>query len=184
MGKFPIAYLLGCELMNQTITPLMKQAAADLDRMALDSKRFIRVERVGDRPRRHLVSRDLRGGRGTPGVDLVVLTTRGYTGPKHAWLGSNTLCATLVVPHWPCARQAERGCENSLTRMDGPRTPPACARIAWNGTCAKCNLQPTDPLDEHDLQRPCAGPAQPDLPSEGRIELFSTNNLWPQFLRE
>ena len=105
MEKFPIDYFLGRELMNQTITPLMKQAAADLDRMArtLSDSTGLNVSVI---VRDGTPFREICEAAGTPGVDLVVLTTRGYTGPKHAWLGST---AEHVVRHARCPALAVRG---------------------------------------------------------------------------
>ena len=102
--NFPIDYLLGSELMNQTITPLMKQAAADLDRIArrLSDSTGLNVSVIvrDGTPFREIceVARKL-------GVDLVVLTTRGYTGLKHVWLGST---AERVVRHAHCPVLAVR----------------------------------------------------------------------------
>jgi nucleotide-binding universal stress UspA family protein len=93
--KFPIDYILGRELMNKTITPLMKQAEADLKRMAgrlskatganisaavRDGKPF---EKICTEARRL-------------GADLIVLTTHGHTGLRRVWLGST---AERVVRH-------------------------------------------------------------------------------------
>ena len=102
--KFPIDYLLGRELMNETITPLMKQAEADLDRIAGSLRKSTGVNMSA-------VVRD-----GTPfeeichaaktfDADLIVLTTHGYTGLKHVWLGST---AERVVRHAHCPVLAVR----------------------------------------------------------------------------
>jgi nucleotide-binding universal stress UspA family protein len=96
--KFPIDYLLGRELMSHTIVPLMKQAEADLERIAVNLSKSTKVS----------VSAVVRDG--TPfeeichaakllGADLIALTTHGYTGLKHIWLGST---AERVVRHAHC----------------------------------------------------------------------------------
>jgi universal stress protein A len=96
--KFPIDYLLGRELTSHTIIPLMKQAEADLGRAAADlSKSFgmkITAAVREGRPHEEIcaVTKALGG-------DLVVLTTHGYTGLKHVWLGST---AERVVRHAHC----------------------------------------------------------------------------------
>ncbi|HWH68903.1 MAG TPA: universal stress protein, partial [Candidatus Sulfotelmatobacter sp.] len=95
---YPIDHLLGAELMNQTFTPLMKEAEAELQRLATDLSQSTRLKTS-------VVVRE-----GTPfdaicrnakmlGADLIVLTTHGYTGLKHIWLGST---AERVVRHAPC----------------------------------------------------------------------------------
>ena len=48
--KFPIDYLLGRELMNHTIVPLMKQAEADLEHMAGEPEQINRGEHFCRRP--------------------------------------------------------------------------------------------------------------------------------------
>ena len=101
--KFPIDYLLGGELMNHTIVPLMKQSEADLEGIATGLSQSSRVN----------VSAVVREGRPYEEIcaaakaltaDLIVLTTHGYTGLKHVWLGStaervvrHALCPVLVV---------------------------------------------------------------------------------------
>ena len=96
--KFPMDYLLGRELMNHTIMPLMKQAEVELERIAVSLSKSTKVS----------VSAVVRDG--TPfeeichaakllGADLIALTTHGYTGLKHVWLGST---AERVVRHARC----------------------------------------------------------------------------------
>ena len=103
--KFPIDYLLGRDLMNHAIMPLMKQAEAELQDMAASMSESTRVKAS-------VVVRD-----GTPyqeicqvakalRADLVVLTTHGYTGLKHVWLGST---AERVVRHATCPVLTVRG---------------------------------------------------------------------------
>ena len=78
--KFPIDYLLGRELMSETIVPLMKQAEAELKHLGKSLSKSMGVNGSA-------VVRD-----GTPfeeicntaetlGAELIVLTTHGYTGP-------------------------------------------------------------------------------------------------------
>ena len=96
--KFPVNYVLGHRFLNKTITPLMKQSEAELKRMAerlskstelkasalvRDGKPFNEICRAAEKL----------------GADLVVLTTRGYTGLKNVWLGST---AERVVRHARC----------------------------------------------------------------------------------
>jgi len=96
--KFPIDYLLGRELMNETIVPMMKQGEADLERMAEDLGKATGVKATA-------VVRDgkpfeeICQSAKTVGADLIVLTTHGYTGLKHVWLGST---AERVVRHASC----------------------------------------------------------------------------------
>jgi nucleotide-binding universal stress UspA family protein len=102
--KFPIDCLLGRELMNQAITPFMKQAEADLDRIArrLSDSTGLNVSVI---VRDGTPFREICEVARTLGVDLVVLTTRGYTGLKHVWLGST---AERVVRHAHCPVLAVR----------------------------------------------------------------------------
>ena len=96
--KFPIDYLLGRGLMNETIVPLMKQAEADLEQMAgrLSKSTGLKVSAVvSDGKPFEGICQTAK----TLGVDLIVLTTHGYTGLKHVWLGST---AERVVRHAPC----------------------------------------------------------------------------------
>ena len=95
---FLIDYLLGPELMNETIIPLMKQGEDVLERMAgnLGKSTGLRVSAV------------VRDGKPFEGIcrtaqrlsaDLIVLTTHGYTGLKRVWLGST---AERTVRHASC----------------------------------------------------------------------------------
>jgi len=106
--QFPIDSLLGRELTHQTTVPLMKQAEADLERTAENLSKATGVK----------ATVSVRGGTPfseicdaakTAGADLIVLTTHGYTGLKHVWLGST---AERVVRHAPCpvlvVRELER----------------------------------------------------------------------------
>ena len=96
--KFPIDYLLGRELTSHAIIPLIKQAEADLERAAADLTQAFGLK----------ISASVREGRPHEAicnaaqalaVDLIVLTTHGYTGLKHVWLGST---AERVVRHAHC----------------------------------------------------------------------------------
>lgn len=96
--EFPIDYLLGRELMSHTIVPLMKQAEADLARIAASLSKSTGLN----------VSAVVRSGRPfeeichaakTLGADMIVLTTHGHTGLQHVWLGST---AERVVRHAHC----------------------------------------------------------------------------------
>jgi nucleotide-binding universal stress UspA family protein len=106
---YPIDYLLGRELMNHAITPLMMDAEAALQRMAenLNDKTGMKVS---------VIVRD-----GTPHkeicqladeihADMIILTTHGYTGLKHVWLGST---AERVVRHARCPVLAVRQGKNA-----------------------------------------------------------------------
>ena len=96
--KFPIDHLLGRELLSQTMVPLIKQAGAGLQRLAGELRKTTRanisaVTRVG-KPFQGICH-----AAETLGADMIVLTTHGHTGLKHAWLGST---AERVVRHAHC----------------------------------------------------------------------------------
>lgn len=102
--EFPIDRLMGRELTNQTLAPAMTQAESDLKAMA------VRLSESTD-ARTSVIVRQ-----GTPfaeicheaktlGADMIVLTTHGYTGLKHVWLGST---AERVVRHASCPVLAVR----------------------------------------------------------------------------
>lgn len=96
--KSPIDYLLGRELMNETIVPLMKQAEADLERMAASLSQSTEVN-ASAVVRDGAPFEEICHAAKTLGANLIVLTTHGYTGLKHVWLGST---AERVVRHAPC----------------------------------------------------------------------------------
>jgi nucleotide-binding universal stress UspA family protein len=107
--------------MNEAITPLMKQAEADLKRMA---------ERVSIATGAN-VSAVVRDGKPFEetcrtaqrlGADLIALTTHGYTGLRRVWLGST---AERVVRHAPCPVLVVRELKGKtrLGRMDKPLNP-------------------------------------------------------------
>ena len=79
--KFPIDYLLGSGLTNETLVPLMKQAEADLEQMAgsLSKSNGPKVSAVvSDGKPFEVICQTAK----TLGADLIVLTTHGYTGLK------------------------------------------------------------------------------------------------------
>ena len=101
--KFPIDYLLGGELMNHTIVPLMKQSEADLEGIAsgLSQSTGVNLSAVVREGRPY---EEICAAAKALAADLIVLTTHGYTGLKHVWLGStaervvrHALCPVLVV---------------------------------------------------------------------------------------
>jgi len=101
--KFAIDYLLGAKLMNHTIVPLMKQSEADLDGIAtgLSQSTGVNVSAVVREGRPY---KEICAAAKALTADLIVLTTHGYTGLKHVWLGSTServvrhaLCPVLVV---------------------------------------------------------------------------------------
>ncbi len=108
--KFPIDSLLGRELTNQTTVPLMKQAEADLERTAENLSKATGVKATavvrGGTPFAEICDVAKTGG-----ADLIVLTTHGYTGLKHVWLGST---AERVVRHAPCPVLVVRELEHEL----------------------------------------------------------------------
>ncbi len=97
--KFPIDYLLGRELMNHTIVPLMKQSEADLEGIAthLTQSTGVKASAVVREGRPY---EEICAAAKALTADLIVQTTHGYTGLKHVWLGST---AERVVRHAPCA---------------------------------------------------------------------------------
>ncbi|NOS72604.1 MAG: universal stress protein [Verrucomicrobia bacterium] len=96
--KFPIDYLLGRELTSHTIVPLMKQAEADLARAAADLARSFGIK-ISAAVREGKPHEEICEAAKALAVDLIVLTTHGYTGLKYVWLGS---IAERVVRHAPC----------------------------------------------------------------------------------
>jgi len=102
--KFPIGYILGHELMNETITLLMTQSEAELKRMAESltkstGMKASAVVRVG-KPFKEICSTAQKIG-----ANLIALTTRGHTGLKRVWLGST---AERIVRHASCPVLAVR----------------------------------------------------------------------------
>ena len=96
--KFPIDYLLGRELMSHTMVPLIKQAGADLERLA-GALRKSNEQNISVVVRDGKPFQEICHAAETLGADLIVLTTHGHTGLKHVWLGST---AERVVRHAKC----------------------------------------------------------------------------------
>ena len=96
--KFPIDYLLGGELLNHTMVPLMKQSEDDLEGMATGLSKST-GSNLSAVVREGKPFEEICRAAETLRVDLIVLTTHGYTGLKHVWLGST---AERVVRHAPC----------------------------------------------------------------------------------
>jgi nucleotide-binding universal stress UspA family protein len=96
--KYPIDYVLGRELMDKTITPLMKQSEAELKEMAARLRKATgpKISAVvsAGQPFKEICSAAKRLG-----ADLIALTTHGYTGVRRIWLGST---AERVVRHAHC----------------------------------------------------------------------------------
>jgi nucleotide-binding universal stress UspA family protein len=98
LERFPGGPLLGRELMNETITPFIKQAEAELKHLAgrlapptaTNSSTLVRDGTPFE---------EICQAAGKLGADLIILTTHGYTGLKHVWLGST---AERVVRHAHC----------------------------------------------------------------------------------
>lgn len=100
---YPVDYLLGPELMSHEIIPLIKQAEDDLERITADlsASTGVKISTVVRKGSPHeVICEEAK----TLGADLTVLTTHGYTGLKHVWLGStaerivrNASCPVLVV---------------------------------------------------------------------------------------
>jgi len=105
---FPIDSLLGRELTHQTTVPLMKQAEADLERIAMELGEVSGVK-AAVAARRGTPFAEICDAAKSGSADLIVLTTHGYTGLKHVLLGST---AERVVRHAPCpvlvVRELER----------------------------------------------------------------------------
>ena len=96
--KFPIDYLLGRKLMNETIVPSMKQAEAALERMAASLSKSTGVN-ASAVVRDGAPVEEICHVAKTLGADLIVLTAHGYAGLKHVWLGST---AERIARHAPC----------------------------------------------------------------------------------
>ncbi len=96
--KFPIDYLLGKELMSDAIVPLIKQAEADFEIVASDLAKSFGMK-ITAAVREGKPHEEICEAAKTLDADLIVLTTHGYTGLKHVWLGST---AERVVRHASC----------------------------------------------------------------------------------
>jgi nucleotide-binding universal stress UspA family protein len=100
---FPMEHLLGAELMNHAFTPLMKDAEINLQRIAENLPTSIGAKAVVA-VRAGIPYKEICQVAQDSGVELIVLTTHGYTGLKHMWLGStaerivrSAQCPVLVV---------------------------------------------------------------------------------------
>ena len=96
--EFPIDHLLGRELTNETMAPMLRLAEADLEGMAANLSRSVDL-RAAAVVRQGKPAAEICHTAASLGVDLIVLATHGYTGLKHVWLGST---AERVVRHAPC----------------------------------------------------------------------------------
>ena len=96
--KSPIDYLVGRELTSHATVPLIKQAEADLERAAADLAKSIGIK-ISAAVREGKPHEEICAASQALAVDLIALTTHGYTGLKHAWLGST---AERVVRHAAC----------------------------------------------------------------------------------
>ncbi len=96
--KFPIDYLLGGGLTNEVFVPMMKQAEADLEGIAQSLDDLAKFK-ISTSVREGSPYEEICHAAKALEVDLVVLTTHGYTGLKQFWLGST---AERVVRHSPC----------------------------------------------------------------------------------
>jgi nucleotide-binding universal stress UspA family protein len=103
--KFPIDYLLGSELMNETITPLKKQGKATLKRIALSLSKSTGL-RVSVVVRDGKPFEEICGTAQRVSANLIALTTHGHTGLKRVWLGST---AERTVRHASCPVLVVRG---------------------------------------------------------------------------
>ena len=91
-------HLLGRELLSHTMVPLIKQAGADLERLA-GALRKTNEQNISVVVRDGKPFQEICHAAETLGADLIVLTTHGHTGLKHVWLGST---AERVVRHAKC----------------------------------------------------------------------------------
>ena len=94
----PIDYLLGRGLMNHLTVPMMKQAEANLARMAgrLDKTNGAHTSAI---VRTGKPYEEICRAATSLGADMIILTTHGYTGLRHVVLGST---AERVVRHADC----------------------------------------------------------------------------------
>jgi nucleotide-binding universal stress UspA family protein len=96
--KFPIDYLLGRELMSHTMVPVMKQAEAELEHLAVGLRKTTGAN-ISVVVRDGKPFKEIGHAAKALGADMIVLTTHGHTGLKHVWLGST---AERVVRHAHC----------------------------------------------------------------------------------
>jgi nucleotide-binding universal stress UspA family protein len=133
--EFPADYFLGGELMNHLITPLLKQAEADLEHLAarLTKSTGVKASAV---VREGTPYKEICDGARRLGADLIVLTTHGFTGLKHVWLGST---AERVVRHAHCPVLAVRKLERRpvLGPIAGRTAQPAWKQKLTTGGKSK-----------------------------------------------
>lgn len=100
----PLDRLLGAEITNHIMVPVIKQAEADLAALATEVGQSggVRVSTVvlQGTPHASICKRAK-----SQSADLIVLTTHGHAGLKHVWLGST---AERVVRHASCPVLAVR----------------------------------------------------------------------------
>lgn len=96
--KFPIDRVLEREVTNVTMARLTKEAEAGLKRMAANPARPAGVK-TSIVVRQGTPFDEICAAAKALGADMIFLTTHGYTGLKHVWLGST---AERVVRHAPC----------------------------------------------------------------------------------
>lgn len=101
---FPIDQLLGAEMISQTMVPAIKQGEIDMQRMAAEVSHATGVK-VSAVVREGTPHEAICKAAKSQGADLIVLTTHGYTGLQHVWLGST---AERVVRHALCPVLAVR----------------------------------------------------------------------------
>jgi len=104
METFPADHLLGRKLLNETITPFIKERESDLGWMAnsLSQSTGLKVSAV---VRTGKPFKEICNAARKLGADLITLTTRGQTGLKRVWVGST---AERVVRHASCPVLAVR----------------------------------------------------------------------------
>lgn len=101
---FPIDQLLGAEMISQTMVPAIKQAETNLEHMAAEVSKSTDVK-TSAAVREGTPHETICKVAKSQSADLIVLTTHGYTGLKHVWLGST---AERVVRHASCPVLAVR----------------------------------------------------------------------------
>lgn len=100
---FPIDRVMGREMTNHAITPLMEEARVALERMANNLSTATGVKASAS-VSNGVPHKEICRVAHESGTDLIVLTTHGYSGLKHSWLGSTAErvvrradCPVLVV---------------------------------------------------------------------------------------
>jgi len=95
--KFPMDSLLG-PVTNELTVPWIMEAETNLEGLAGSLAKTAGVKATAVVERGTPFERICHTAK-TAGADIIVLTTRGYTGLQHVWLGST---AERVVRHSPC----------------------------------------------------------------------------------